>query len=88
MFIMFNAYKFRCRLALGFEGLQLFSDSINYQYVSAPIHTYCIGQAASMGSLLLSAGEKGKRHCLPNASIMIHRTQIHDIPSVFGSHPL
>lgn len=43
------------------------------QYVSAPIHTYCIGQAASMGSLLLSAGEQGKRHVLPNASIMIHR---------------
>ncbi|KAG7090704.1 ATP-dependent Clp protease proteolytic subunit 1 [Marasmius oreades] len=43
------------------------------QYVSSPIHTYCIGQAASMGSLLLSAGEKGKRHCLPNASIMIHQ---------------
>ncbi|KAJ6626972.1 Clp protease-domain-containing protein [Mycena sp. CBHHK59/15] len=43
------------------------------QYVSAPIHTYCIGQAASMGSLLLSAGEQGKRHCLPNASIMIHQ---------------
>ncbi|KAJ3849519.1 Clp protease-domain-containing protein [Lentinula lateritia] len=43
------------------------------QYVSAPIHTYCIGQAASMGSLLLSAGERGKRHCLPNASIMIHQ---------------
>jgi len=43
------------------------------QYVSSPIHTYCIGQAASMGSLLLCAGEKGKRHCLPNASIMIHQ---------------
>ncbi|KAF7306419.1 ATP-dependent Clp protease proteolytic subunit [Mycena indigotica] len=43
------------------------------QYVSAPIHTYCIGQAASMGSLLLSAGAPGKRHCLPNASIMIHQ---------------
>ncbi|KAL1713917.1 ClpP/crotonase-like domain-containing protein [Schizophyllum commune] len=42
------------------------------QYVSSPIHTYCIGCAASMGSLLLAAGEKGKRHCLPNASIMIH----------------
>ncbi|KAJ7226103.1 Clp protease-domain-containing protein [Mycena pura] len=42
-------------------------------YVSSPIHTYCIGQAASMGSLLLAAGEKGKRHCLPNASIMIHQ---------------
>ncbi|KAH8799617.1 Clp protease proteolytic subunit /Translocation-enhancing protein tepa [Flagelloscypha sp. PMI_526] len=43
------------------------------QYVSSPIHTYCIGSAASMGSLLLAAGEKGKRHCLPNASIMIHQ---------------
>lgn len=43
------------------------------QYVSSPIHTYTIGLAASMGSLLLAAGEKGKRHCLPNASIMIHQ---------------
>ncbi|KAJ3562877.1 hypothetical protein NP233_g9303 [Leucocoprinus birnbaumii] len=43
------------------------------QYVSSPIHTYSIGLAASMGSLLLAAGEKGKRHCLPNASIMIHQ---------------
>ncbi|KAG6333966.1 hypothetical protein ID866_5117 [Astraeus odoratus] len=44
-----------------------------HQYVSSPIHTYCVGQACSMGSLLLAAGEKGKRHCLPNASIMIHQ---------------
>ncbi|KAJ8520372.1 hypothetical protein ONZ45_g2813 [Pleurotus djamor] len=43
------------------------------QYVSSPIHTYCVGQACSMGSLLLAAGEAGKRHCLPNASIMIHQ---------------
>ncbi|KIK02317.1 hypothetical protein K443DRAFT_97169 [Laccaria amethystina LaAM-08-1] len=43
------------------------------QYVSSPIHTYSLGLAASMGSLLLAAGEKGKRHCLPNASIMIHQ---------------
>ncbi|KDQ54959.1 hypothetical protein JAAARDRAFT_38074 [Jaapia argillacea MUCL 33604] len=42
-------------------------------YVSSPIHTYCVGQACSMGSLLLAAGERGKRHCLPNASIMIHQ---------------
>ncbi|KXN84801.1 Putative ATP-dependent Clp protease proteolytic subunit, mitochondrial [Leucoagaricus sp. SymC.cos] len=42
-------------------------------YVSSPIHTYSIGLAASMGSLLLAAGEKSKRHCLPNASIMIHQ---------------
>ncbi|KAF8640335.1 hypothetical protein AX17_000007 [Amanita inopinata Kibby_2008] len=43
------------------------------QYVSSPIHTYSLGLAASMGSLLLAAGEQGKRHCLPNASIMIHQ---------------
>lgn len=43
------------------------------QYVSSPIHTYCVGQACSMGSLLLAAGEKGKRHALPHSSIMIHR---------------
>ncbi|KAG8931485.1 hypothetical protein FRC02_002664 [Tulasnella sp. 418] len=43
------------------------------QYISSPIHTYCIGQACSMGSLLLAAGERGFRHCLPNASIMIHQ---------------
>lgn len=43
------------------------------QYVTSPIHTYSLGMAASMGSLLLAAGERGKRHCLPNASIMIHQ---------------
>ncbi|KAI5455214.1 hypothetical protein NCC49_000030 [Naganishia albida] len=42
-------------------------------YVSPPIHTFCIGQAASMGSLLLSAGAKDHRYCLPNASVMIHQ---------------
>ncbi|KAK7064767.1 ATP-dependent Clp protease proteolytic subunit [Favolaschia claudopus] len=53
-------------------GLAIY-DTNPRKYVSSPIHTYCIGQAASMGSLLLAAGEKGKRHCLPNASIMIHQ---------------
>ncbi|KZT24673.1 hypothetical protein NEOLEDRAFT_1066617 [Neolentinus lepideus HHB14362 ss-1] len=43
------------------------------QYVSSPIHTYCVGQACSMGSLLLAAGARGRRHCLPHASIMIHQ---------------
>ncbi|KAF9801974.1 hypothetical protein IEO21_09989 [Rhodonia placenta] len=42
-------------------------------YVSSPIHTYCVGQACSMGSLLLAAGEKGKRHALPHSTIMIHQ---------------
>eukprot|EP00262_Sarcandra_glabra_P005504 TRINITY_DN17163_c0_g1_i1.p1 TRINITY_DN17163_c0_g1~~TRINITY_DN17163_c0_g1_i1.p1 ORF type:complete len:240 (+),score=14.49 TRINITY_DN17163_c0_g1_i1:241-960(+) len=43
------------------------------QYVRSPISTLCVGQAASMGSLLLSAGAKGERRALPNARIMIHQ---------------
>ncbi|MEE2711412.1 MAG: ATP-dependent Clp endopeptidase proteolytic subunit ClpP [Planctomycetota bacterium] len=43
------------------------------QFISCPVATYCIGQAASMGAVLLAAGDKGKRHALPNARIMIHQ---------------
>ncbi len=43
------------------------------QYIRAPVATLCIGQAASMGSLLLTGGEKGMRGALPNASIMVHQ---------------
>jgi ATP-dependent Clp protease protease subunit len=43
------------------------------QFVRCPIVTLCIGQAASMGSLLLCAGEKGMRYALPNARIMVHQ---------------
>ena len=43
------------------------------QFVSCPIATYCIGQAASMGAILLTAGAKGRRFALPNARIMIHQ---------------
>jgi ATP-dependent Clp protease protease subunit len=43
------------------------------QYIRNPVSTVCIGQAASMGSLLLAAGEKGMRICLPNARIMVHQ---------------
>lgn len=43
------------------------------QYVKPPIATWCVGQAASMGSLLLAAGAPGMRHSLPNARIMIHQ---------------
>jgi ATP-dependent Clp protease, protease subunit len=43
------------------------------QYVSAPVSTICIGQAASMAALLLASGEKGKRYVLPNARVMIHQ---------------
>ena len=43
------------------------------QFVSCDVATYCIGQAASMGALLLTAGTAGKRRALPNARIMIHQ---------------
>ena len=43
------------------------------QYIRAPVATLCIGQAASMGSLLLAAGESGMRFALPNARIMVHQ---------------
>ena len=43
------------------------------QYIRSPVSTVCIGMAASMGSLLLTAGAKGKRFALPNARIMVHQ---------------
>ena len=43
------------------------------QYLKCPVSTICIGQASSMGALLLTAGTKGKRFALPNARIMIHQ---------------
>ncbi len=43
------------------------------QYIKSDIATYCIGQAASMGALLLTAGTKGKRYVLPHSRIMIHQ---------------
>jgi ATP-dependent Clp protease protease subunit len=43
------------------------------QFVRPPVSTLCVGQAASMGSLLLAAGEKGQRFALPNARILVHQ---------------
>jgi len=43
------------------------------RFVKCDVATYCLGQAASMGSLLLAAGTKGKRYALPNARVMIHQ---------------
>ena len=43
------------------------------QFITCDVATYCIGQAASMGAVLLTAGAAGKRHALPNARIMIHQ---------------
>ena len=43
------------------------------EYLTNDVATYCIGQAASMGAVLLAAGTKGKRYCLPHARVMIHQ---------------
>lgn len=51
-------------------GLAIFDTM---QYLDCDIHTYCIGQASSMGALLLTAGTKGKRFALQNSRIMIHQ---------------
>ncbi|HEX2734856.1 MAG TPA: ATP-dependent Clp protease proteolytic subunit [Polyangiaceae bacterium] len=51
-------------------GLAIFDTM---QHVRCPVSTICIGQAASMGALLLGAGEKGRRYALPHARIMIHQ---------------
>lgn len=52
------------------SGLAIYNTM---QYLKSPVSTVCIGQAASMGSLLLTAGAKGKRYSLPNSRIMIHQ---------------
>ena len=43
------------------------------QYIKCPVHTVCIGQAASAGSLILAAGKEGNRYALPHSKIMIHQ---------------
>ena len=53
-----------------YAGLGIY-DIMNL--VTCPVYTYCVGLAASMGALLLQAGEKGHRHSLPNSRIMIHQ---------------
>ena len=51
-------------------GLAIY-DTI--QFVKCEISTYCVGQAASMAALLLAAGTKGRRHCLPHSRVLIHQ---------------
>lgn len=49
------------------------------QYVKPDIATICIGQAASMAAVLLAAGAKGKRYCLPNSRVLIHQPLMHGL---------
>lgn len=53
-----------------YDGLGIYDMM---QYISCPVYTYCIGMAASMGSILLSGGEKGHRYAMEHARIMIHQ---------------
>ncbi len=59
-----------CPGGLVTAGLAIY-DTINY--IKSPVSTICLGQAASMGAVLLTAGTKGKRYSLPNSRIMIHQ---------------
>ena len=52
------------------SGLSIYDTM---QYIKPDVSTVCLGQAASMGSLLLAAGAAGKRYCLPNSRIMLHQ---------------
>ena len=56
------------------------------QYINSPVSTVCMGQACSMGSLLLAAGEKGHRKCLPHASVMLHQPSGGAYVCVFAPH--
>ena len=62
--------QFRDRRGVVSAGLAIYDTM---QYVRSPVSTVCVGLAASMGSLLLTAGAKGKRFALPNARIMVHQ---------------
>ena len=55
---------------LGTAGLGIYDTM---QYIKPPVSTLCVGQASSMGSFLLAAGEKGKRLSLPNSRIIVHQ---------------
>ena len=63
-------FFFFCPGGLVTAGLGIYDTM---QYINSPVSTLCIGQASSMGSFLLAAGEKGKRFSLPNSRIMVHQ---------------
>lgn len=68
--ILFHCNSFSLAGGVVTAGLAIYDTM---QYILNPISTWCVGQAASMGSLLLAAGTSGMRHSLPNARIMVHQ---------------
>jgi ATP-dependent Clp protease protease subunit len=76
LFLQFDDAKADIHLYINSPGGSVTAGlSIYYtmQYVSCDVATYCIGQCASMGAVLLTAGSKGKRNALPHARVMIHQ---------------
>src|SRR5882724_4029991 len=76
LFLQFDDPKADIHLYLNSPGGSVTAGLAIYdtmQWVSCDVATYCIGQCASMGSLLLAAGSKGKRNSLPHGRIMIHQ---------------
>jgi len=76
LFLQFDDPKSDIHLYVNSPGGSITAGMAIYdtmQYISCDVATYCIGQAASMGAILLAAGCPGKRHALPNARIMIHQ---------------
>jgi len=76
LFLQFDDPKADIHLYVNSPGGSISAGMAIYdtmQYVTCDVATYCIGQAASMGAVLLTSGAKGKRNALPHASIMIHQ---------------
>ncbi len=76
LFLQFDDPKADVHLYINSPGGSITAGMAIYdtmQYITCDVATYCIGQAASMGAILLTAGAPGKRNALPNARIMIHQ---------------
>ncbi len=76
LFLQFEDSKADIHLYINSPGGSITAGMAIYdtmQYLSCDVATYCLGQCASMGALLLTAGAAGKRHALPNSRIMIHQ---------------
>jgi ATP-dependent Clp protease protease subunit len=76
LFLQFEDDKADIHLYINSPGGSITAGMAIYdtmQYITCDVNTYCIGQAASMGAVLLTAGAPGKRNALPNSRIMIHQ---------------
>jgi ATP-dependent Clp protease protease subunit len=76
LFLQFDDAKADIHLYINSPGGSVTAGLCIYdtmQYITCDVATYCIGQCASMGAVLLAAGTKGKRNCLPHSRVMIHQ---------------